>query len=247
MTKEEFFDKIKITEEEKRKSEYFLKYRGIAAHEHVRQFLSSLTGNVVSYSAIATTFRYDKRIRRILYKYIGFLEESIRAFISNNYDGKISEIKINRKKTIEVNQNNSLYKRLCELTFGELINQIIENQIIDTKKLFPQYENREKDFKNDLAALVTLRNEVSHNRFLLDCVRLPKCNVGDKNNSLWANFINLGRLLPKQMQDSYVREIKEAQFATENIYENQTDWDLLPNIIITVDDYCFQGIERQNK
>lgn len=49
------------------------------------------------------------------------------------------------------------------------------------------------------------------------------------------------------MQDSYVREIKEAQFATENIYENQTDWDLLPNIIITVDDYCFQGIERQNK
>ena len=74
MTKEEFWGKIYITEEEKLKSEIYLKYRGIDAHENVRNFLQSLTGEEVAYSSIATAFRYDKRIMRIIFKYIGFLE-----------------------------------------------------------------------------------------------------------------------------------------------------------------------------
>lgn len=39
MTKEQFWEQIDITEEEKSKSEIYLKYRGIEAHDNVRYFL----------------------------------------------------------------------------------------------------------------------------------------------------------------------------------------------------------------
>ena len=54
MTKEQFWEQIDIKEEEKSKSEIYLKYRGIEAHDNVRNFLQSLTGTKVSYSSIAT-------------------------------------------------------------------------------------------------------------------------------------------------------------------------------------------------
>ena len=85
MTYDEFWNKIIITEEEKEKSIHYLQYRGVDEHNHIRQHLESLSGEKVSYAEIATAFRYDKRIRRVLYKYIGLLEESIRAYISNKY------------------------------------------------------------------------------------------------------------------------------------------------------------------
>lgn len=238
MTKEEFIKNIKITDEEKKKAEYYLKYRGIEAHEKIHKFLNSLTGDVISYSAIATAFRYDKRIRRILYKYIGFLEEMVRAYIANIYNKKIYILDRIRKKPIEINQRTSLFEGLCELTFSELIMQIDKLSDYDKRELFPCY-NTEKELKKDLHALVVLRNEVSHNRFLLDYKRLSECSVGDGNNSLWANIINLGKLLPMHMRTNYLTEIKEAQKLSNNIYENQTEWELLPQIIISLDDNCF--------
>ena len=92
MTKEQFWEQIDITEEEKLKSEIYLKYRGIDAHDNLRCFLQSLSCKKVTYSSIATAFRYDKRIRRIIFKYIGFGEEAIRAYISNKYADDIESL-----------------------------------------------------------------------------------------------------------------------------------------------------------
>lgn len=240
MTKEEFWDKIIITEEEKVKSEHFLRFRGIEAHEKVRIFLNSLTGKKVTYSSIATAFRYDKRIRRIIYKYIGFLEESIRAYIANNYSNRIKELNC-LSKVSSLCVNKTLFESLNELTFNELKNQICSLSNEDKINLFPFYKNSLSNLKKDLKAAVALRNEISHNRFLLDNKCLLSCSVGDRNNSLWANVINLHNLLPEYLKKEYLLEIRNSckssnnKFDNQAKYNNQTKWELLPQIVILIE------------
>ena len=124
MTAEEFWDKIVISEEEKEVSKYFLEYRGVAEHENVRVFLQSLKETTVEYSEIATVFRYDKRIRRIIFKYIGFLEEYLRAYISNTYGENTRKFQHTSKLNAAFNKLGNLFLALSDLTFGQLINQI---------------------------------------------------------------------------------------------------------------------------
>lgn len=234
MTYEAFWTKIIISEKEKEQSKHFLKYRGVGSHENVREFLQSLTGEVVTYTAIATAFRYDKRIRRILYKYIGFLEETIRAYIANKYSDNINSLKCIKKVLASLADGKSLFDSLSGLTFGELKKQVNALPDEDKKQIFPCHKGTAKCLEKDLTAVVVLRNEVSHNRFLLDCKRLSKCSVGDKNNSLWANIINLKNLLPRYLHENYKSEINDAKKQAENKYKEQVAWNLLPNIIISL-------------
>ena len=87
----------------------------------------------------------------------------------------------------------------------------------------------------DMSAVVRLRNEICHNRFLLDNRQLAKCNVGDKNSSLWSNVVNLFNLLPNYMKNKFKSEIEKAKVETDNKFDSQTEWDLLPQLIISID------------
>ncbi len=229
MTYEKFWNKIKITETEKEKSIYYLRYRGVDEHDHVRQHLESLSGEKVSYAEIATAFRYDKRIRRVLYKYIGLLEESIRAYISNKYSDRINHIKCSAPMKTNLNKFGTLSTALSELTFYQLITQVLMLSETDKKEVFVNYIK-----PNDLYAVVALRNEVSHNRFLLDNKNLKKCSVGDGNGSLWTNIINLKNCLPEPFRMQFAIDINDCAKEGRIDYLNQTQWVLIDGLIVKI-------------
>ena len=80
------FSLIEIKEEEKDSSKEFIKLRGLEEHILMANYLAShLENRKPTYSEVATAFRYDKRIRRIVYKYIGLIEEYYRSFLCNNF------------------------------------------------------------------------------------------------------------------------------------------------------------------
>lgn len=90
-------------------------------------------------------------------------------------------------------------------------------------------------FKNsNLDALVVLRNEVYHNRFLLDNKRLSVCKLGDSNNSLWINLVNLSNHLPDKLQLNFSRDINNSKFCDKMQEKYQTKWDLPDNLIISI-------------
>ncbi len=234
MTYEEFWEKIIISEEEKQKSVHYLQYRGVEEHDHVCQYLESFSGEKVTYAEIATAFRYDKRIRRVLYKYIGLLEESIRAHITNKYSNKVGELKLSATMDDNLKKYGTLFTALSELTFSQLITQVQRLCKTDKKALFVYYKepNGLSNLAKDLYAVVTLRNEVSHNRFLLDNRNLKKCSVGDGNCSLWANIINLKNCLPELFREQFISDINDCIKEGKTDYSNQTQWVLTDSLII---------------
>ena len=236
MTYEEFWNKIIITEEEKKKSVHYLQYRGVDEHDHVRQHLESLSGEKVSYAEIATAFRYDKRIRRVLYKYIGLLEESIRAFISNKFSDNIDRIKCSAPMKTNLNKFGTFSTALSELTFYQLITQVLMLSEKDKKEIFSNYRkpNDLSKLTKDLYAIVALRNEVSHNRFLLDNKNLKKCSVGDGNGSLWTNIINLKNCLPEPFRIQFTTDINDCAKEGKIDYSNQTQWILIYALIVSI-------------
>ncbi len=193
MNYDTFFDKIYIEDIDKTKAIYYLDARGISEHIFVAEYLQSLKAEKVTYDEVATAFRYDKRIRRIIYKYIGFLEEYLRAYLTNHFINKLSHLEMTKVLSKLLDKFNDLYLAVSQLTFGNLILQI--------KKLPVSYRHNifKIDTKNkNLDALVGLRNEVNHNRFLLHNKSLLSCTVGtNSGRSLWANIINLYNHLPE--------------------------------------------------
>lgn len=230
MTKEEFWNSIIISDEEKQKSLFYLKHRGIDEHNYVRLFLESRTGRKVTYSEIASTFRYDKRIRRVIYKFIGILEESIRAYIANKYSSNESQVKwINQIKNLQ----GELFNRLDELTLWQLFNQV-KKMKEDRKYLFDYIDDKGNWMNKDFEAIIELRNQISHNRFLLNNMKLKKCSIGDGNGSLWANLLNLKRFLPKEVKQKFVDEINNCDKFFEEKYDNQVGGDIPHEIIIHI-------------
>ena len=100
--------------------------------------------------------------------------------------------------------------------------------------MFPSYKDKVKDLKNDLNAVKVLRNEIYHNRFILNNKKLGICSVGDKSASLWANVMNLKGLLPDFAQENFCKEINDCKKEANPIYPNQTDWNLIDELIIAI-------------
>lgn len=225
-----FFNKIDICDSDKEKAKHYLEVRGVREHIFVADYIQSFKPNKVTYAEIATTFRYDKRIRRIIFKYLGFLEEYLRAYIINNYENDLK--KLNLASTLDAlyRLSENFYEAVNQLTFGQLIGQVKKLSSLDKNNLF------DVDVKNkNLDALVGLRNEVNHNRFLLHNKSLRQCTVGDNSGrSLWANIINLGNHLKQQIKDDFLKEIENSRYEGINKRSNQVEWNLNKNIVIKV-------------
>ncbi len=229
---EKFLSSIILEDKEYESATFYLNVRGIAEHEMVRDYLVSMTGGKITYSQIATAMRYDKRIRRIVFKYIGLLEEYIRAYLCNKYSSNYSMIdKANGLKKA-LSENKNFYDAIESLTFNKLISQIKFMPEDDKIEIFDNYKSKEDWFVRDLDAIVALRDEVSHNRFILNSVRLKKNSAGDNNGSLWSNLVNLKNYLPIFARRTFANEINESTIPSEKKYPNQTEWDLIPSIIV---------------
>lgn len=229
MIENDFWKLITVNIEDVAKGKIYLNRRGIDDHIYVATYLSSIKEKP-SYCEIASAMRYDKRIRRVLFKYIGFLEEYIRAFITNKYsyaDSALNKTKI----VIEERKNKSLYEVLISITFGNLISQVKKLSAFDKADLF---ENK-KILGKDLDAIIGLRNEVCHNRFLLSNKDLKGCSVGENGGfSLWANITNLGNYLPNYLRDNFINEINETSNEKINKYDDQPNWIIIPELIIYI-------------
>ena len=75
MTKreEEFYKNIIIYDEDKIRAEKSLKSKGVEKHILIKERLLNWSeSDSIKYEKIASTYRYDKRIRAVLFKYISY-------------------------------------------------------------------------------------------------------------------------------------------------------------------------------
>lgn len=232
MTEYEFFNAIKIKQEDIEKAKFYIKFRGLSEHCFVLNYLQTFKNETVTYGEIATALRYDKRIRRILYKFLGLLEEFIRAFILNKYELNEGALPKSKELIIQLNKQFNLYQVLNQLTFGNLISEVKMLPQTDLSELFHSVNYKEKN----LNSIVKLRNEVCHNRFLLHNKRLGGVTInGQTSYSLWANIINLINFLPEHVKESFKEEIVNSQKEDRKTNKaNQVEWDLISDIVISI-------------
>lgn len=237
MNDKEFWDSVEATKEERLKGAYYLRERGLEEHFNVLLFLNSFkrAGNKkVTYNEIATVLRYDKRIRRCLFKYIGVVEERLRAHFMDFYRNNASKL----VKTKEFNkeyskQGKDFYKTITHLMFKPLILLFKKQEKAFKKSVFGDVENMD----TNLNALVDLRNQVYHNKFLLNNLEFKSCKYdGVKQASLYANIKNLYCFSDADCRNALIREINACANYHLPKYKNQVNWKLPKDVMLSFDD-----------
>lgn len=237
INEQSFYDIVDIKEEEKESARVFLNNRGITEHIRMCEFLFAFLNRKPTYSEVATAFRYDKRIRRIIYKYLGLLEEMLRAYLTNRYEtiGDIPNYRnglIKKQESLKYKPlNTNAYEFVNELLFSNLIN-IVKNLNNDEKELI----FGSKVLNKNLKAVVVLRNAISHNRTLLNYRCYEEVSLDKKvtSSSLYANVENLCSLLPFEVRNRLRDEISGASFYKSNSLQIQSYWILLDFYLIVI-------------
>ncbi len=212
MTKREevFYKNLIIGDEDKIRAEKSLKSKGVEKHILIKErLLNWSTSESIEYEKVASTYRYDKRIRYTLFKYISYLEELYRAVILDNYVVDVRQkfwIKDLREQLKAY--SNNLNDALEHIDFSALLIQC-QRLPKEVKALcgFPKI----KHLNDDSIALKELRNAVMHNKFLLLYRGYDICYVDGvddgKSASLKANILNLIQFLPPEVGEQCAKDI----------------------------------------
>lgn len=236
MDDNKFWDLVEATKEERTKGAYYLRERGLEEHFNVLRFLESFKRKgrkKVTYNEIATVLRYDKRIRRCLFKYIGVIEERLRAHFMDTYRDDVSKlIKTKEFKEEYHKQENNFYKTITHLMFKALILLFKKQDSSFKESVFGKVENMDAN----LNALVDLRNQVYHNKFLLNNLEFKKCKYnGVEQSSLYANIKNLYYFSDIDCKDALIKEIKACANYHLSKYKNQVSWKLPKDVVVCID------------
>ena len=230
-----FYQNLIICDEDKTRIVNYLKTKGIEKHILIKEKLLSWSesGNI-EYTKVASTYRYDKRIRLVLFKYLSYLEEFYRAIILDHYI----------TKTRQSFWTNELKEKLKEYSYN--LNDALEHLdfaslLIQSQKLpkaikelchFPSG----KHLKDNSIALKELRNAVMHNKFLLLYRGFNECYVqgvdDGKSANLKANILNLIQFLPQEVGNQCKKDINYCK--ADRNKPNDTTWDLPSQIVITL-------------
>lgn len=230
---EEFYNNLIYNESGKEKIELYLNSKGVEKHIILKEkLLNWIEGDKIEYSLIASTYRYDKRLRNILFKYISYLEEFYRAKILDRFRfavNKTSWVKEIDERLKEY--DNDLNDALEHIDFSVLLIQTSKLQYEGKlKNVFPKM----KHLKENLIALKELRNAVMHNKFLILYRGFDICYIngvdGEGSATLKANITNLIRFLPVDVAWKSTEEINDASNKKKN--QEGTEWKLLPATII---------------
>ena len=231
--REEFYKNLIIDEEDKERAEKYLISKGVEKHIILKEKLFNwIEGDKIEYSLIASTYRYDKRLRNILFKYISYLEEFYRSVILDEYRYRIKKIQWIRdiKERLE-EFNGDLNDALEHIDFSSLLIQTrMLPQRVKNKCLLPKTRN----LKENSIALKELRNAVMHNKFLLLYRGYETCYIDgvddNKSSNLKANILNLISFLPEDVAEGCIRDINAAREEKEN--QLGTKWNLPPAAVI---------------
>lgn len=228
-----FYQNLIISDEDKIRAEKAIKSKGVEKHILIKNKLLTWNENEsIEYAKVASTYRYEKRIRNVLFKYISYLEEFYRAIILDNYINKIKQkFWINELQLRIKEFSNNLNDALEHIDFSSLL---IQCQKLPKQKqelcLFP----RSKYLKENSIALKELRNAVMHNKFLLLYRGFDECYVdgvdAGKSTNLKANILNLIQFLPSEVGKQCIIEINDCKEDRND--KNDTEWDLPSQIII---------------
>jgi|GEM_PF-545428 len=217
--------------EEKEDCIKYLDLKGISYHTVLVNYIGFDENGKVEYKKVADLYRYDKRIRNILYRFLSAFEEGIRAFISNRYSNNLNQIK-SGKKLEEIKKNisegSSLSKELENLLFKELLDLSKELSLEVKKEL---YGKNIKHLRKNLNAIRELRNVVSHHRILCVYDDFEECFLDDKKgDNLIDNIKNLYNLL-----NPYYKEFFKEQINNSCLDEDEPNFkNLLPEKAILV-------------
>lgn len=231
--REEFYKNLIIDEEDKVRAEKYLTSKGVEKHIILKEKLFNwIEGDKIEYSLIASTYRYDKRLRNILFKYISYLEEFYRSVILDEYRYRVKKIQWIRdiKERLE-EFNGDLNDALEHIDFSSLLIQTrMLPQRVKNKCLLPKTRN----LKENSIALKELRNAVMHNKFLLLYRGYETCYIDgvddNKSSNLKANILNLISFLPEDVAEGCIRDINAAREEKEN--QLGTKWNLPPVAVI---------------
>lgn len=228
-----FFDNVIIKEEDIPRAKQAIYSKGIEKHIIILDMLKAWgMGEKVPYEYIASFYRYDKRIRKILFVFISYLEEYYRSLILDRYRFDWSELKLDSQLKQVLRTYHDLDKALERIELSHLINQVYKIRAdIDDKFVFPYHAHLRKN----IAALVELRNSVMHNRFLLLYRGFKECYASDgdlKSASLKDNIVNLIVFLPEDVRDKCKSEINNCSKERNN--SEKTEWVIPPFINLVI-------------
>ena len=231
--REEFYKNLIIDEEDKERAEKYLTSKGVEKHIILKEKLFNwIEGDKIEYSLIASTYRYDKRLRYILFKYISYLEEFYRSVILDEYRYKVKKVRWVKDINDKLKEfGGDLNDALEHIEFSSLLIQTrMLPQRVKNKYLLPKTKN----LKENSIALKELRNAVMHNKFLLLYRGYETCYIdgvdGSKSSNLKANILNLISFLPEDVAEGCIRDINAAREEKEN--QLGTKWNLPPAAVI---------------
>lgn len=102
-----FYQNLIIGDEDKNRATNALKSKGVEKHILIKdRLLTWSESDSIEYTKVASTYRYDKRIRYILFKYLSYLEEFYRGVILDNYLQNTDQVFW--VKQLQVNLNNTM-------------------------------------------------------------------------------------------------------------------------------------------
>lgn len=233
MTIEYLLSLIDIELEEIPKATHYFQLKGIDLHHYIFEYIKGFKAERVKYCEIASVYRYDKRIRKVLYKYIALFEEYLRAYISNSYSDNLSGLRLTKALAKHLSSECQLFKSLDKALFSELIAQVLNLSDDEIAVLF----DNNIFSKDNLKAINELRNAVSHNRFLLNYLSFEIVVLnGEPSGSLYGNLINFSNFLPENIRQGFLSEINDCRFQDEHVVNKlpyQTRW-LLPEQIVLI-------------
>lgn len=209
---EEFYKNLIISDEDKIRAEKSLKSKGVEKHILIKErLLNWCTSDSIEYEKIASTCRYDKRIRAVLFKYISYFEEFYRSVIHNNFSYQTKQKFWNKSVMLNIKKHNNLNDALQYLGFYELLKQCQKLPAKTRDACLFVHEHLTKN----IYALKELRNVVMHNKFLLLYRGYEKCFINGVDNgrsaSLKANILNLIQFLPKDVGNQCARDINDCK------------------------------------
>ena len=208
LTSEYVLNRMKLSSDEERaEAKEQLELRGAFQYNRIVDLLVD-NGLEPSYDTASALYRYDKRLRFNLYKYISMLEEYLRAIIGNYYDSRDTE------PNISFNNKSDKYPKIEEFKYvGEYLKEITLGALViiakDNKEAFDGIYNIDSEsFDSDMDAIKVFRDKIDHQAFL-QTAELSECiKYGDK--TLKSNLLNLRDYLPESYKVSLTDKINKC-------------------------------------
>ena len=210
ISKDDFIKRMRFeSQEEEERCNLYLELKGVAYHTLLANFIGLDEDEKIDYKKVKNLYVYDKRIRKILYKYLSAFEEGIRGFISNKYSSHVMGVKqLSKAIYRSIVEGSSLSVELENLDFNQLLSISKKLKEQDLIELY----GKTTHLAENLYAIKELRNTVSHHRLLFIYEDFNECYFSDgrTGNSLCENIINLVQLSNPFYRDFITRDINES-------------------------------------